>query len=448
MILFPDILGYATHDQRVQQGAVQFAAAVRPFAVRAGQPFDVVVMLQNTVDVVSTVQVTIQVPKADQKNQPDRFVAKSTAIAVDLKPGEVGVAVVPVATLPNVAVGSGYELDISVTVQAKQKGNAVRDEQGGVPFESYWANETLLAELDTLRQQKFVVEMRRHLRGRTLHPTFNVMPGGISKLNMSELQPHWDSLWTMADIHHMPLLVEMYRTPLAKKMIPKLNREVMFKPLALETQRRFTASGFPLDPSELALITKLLALILEFAHADETGHGNLTAQHFNLWPLVEGLEQSENPQVPYWFRAMLDAMQVDNRVASVPEQSIPKIVYPELIRDAVSYGFQQVEGATGRVFGTPEELEQYAEHLVDTLTDETRKLHFAQVYMPLVLGGLVVFDRMTLPNERADALLVNLSHVVMARRERFENTRNKRIFETSAELLERTLARYGGGRRY
>ena len=47
---YPDILGFITGGPRLNAGVVQIALATRPRVVRAGRPFEAILLIQNACD--------------------------------------------------------------------------------------------------------------------------------------------------------------------------------------------------------------------------------------------------------------------------------------------------------------------------------------------------------------------------------------------------------------
>lgn len=140
---FPDVLGAITGGARINQGVVQVASALRPRVIMAGRSVEMLLLLQNMSNVEVQIVTELRLPSTDAKKQKGRIIAKSDALAVRLSPGAVGVIVLPLATLPDIAVGAGYPIGMEVKVTpVGSKPQRVRTPDGGEPFEV----ETLPAE--------------------------------------------------------------------------------------------------------------------------------------------------------------------------------------------------------------------------------------------------------------------------------------------------------------
>ena len=114
-------------------GVVQLAGAVRPRVVRAGKPFDVVVLIQNASDARLDVSATVQLPEKDAKKKKGKFVIKADKVVIGVEPAEVGYITVPVSTMPDTAVSPDYQVSVDIDIKPVNKGKPkrVRHAEGG-----------------------------------------------------------------------------------------------------------------------------------------------------------------------------------------------------------------------------------------------------------------------------------------------------------------------------
>ena len=70
---YPDILGAITGGLRCNINVVQLALAVRPRVVRAGRPFEAILLVQNASDVNVDVTATLHLPDKDAAKQKNQF---------------------------------------------------------------------------------------------------------------------------------------------------------------------------------------------------------------------------------------------------------------------------------------------------------------------------------------------------------------------------------------
>ncbi|NWF70385.1 MAG: hypothetical protein HXY40_14960 [Chloroflexi bacterium] len=447
VINYPDLLGYVTGGARCNVSIVQVALALRPRVVKAGRSFEVLLLTQNASDADVDVTATMSIPETDSAKKKGRFVTKAARLVVGLKPAEVGYVVLPVSTLPDTAIGADYKIGVEIKATPLLKGSAkpmrVRLPEGGEFEPTHIAAETL-KKLDELKGLTFVTQARSRLAPNTLETNLSVMSGKLGEI--VDFKPGWVSLWTLRDHQDDRLLLYRYRDAMLNQVLPKLKRARLFQPLLDATSARFEKAGYPLKPIEAQFVAKLLTLLLEYASPSEVsagGHGGLAAGNYNLLPLLDQsrLADPRPITVPHWCRAFLRTMTQEANAANHPVEVIARLLYPELLRDALLYAFQLIEQNTGEELGSEEEMRTYGETVLAMLAGE-RKLDFIHAYMPLVLGGLLIFDSVIMPGEKLDEL-VNATKRMLEERAAEKNADNELVFSVGGRLLDRAIMKYG-----
>jgi hypothetical protein len=436
---YPDILGLITQGVRVNIGVVQAAVAVRPRTVRAGRPFEILLLLQNASDVDVDVVVTLGLPETDAKKQKGRFLTRSTRLVVGIAPAEVGYVVLPATTLADVAIGDDYRITLELDVKALGKPQRVRAPEGGGLVDRDVLRPAALETLDALTLLEWSAQKR--LGRAVLDASFSVMMGRLGQL--ADFKAGWVSIARLSDYaDHRPLLAR-YGDALIVDVLPHLKRASVFKPLLGETAARFKAAGYELHPAEAALIAKLLTLILEFAAPEETGHGFMAAGPYAVKPLVldDPLRLQVSPTLPHWAIGLLTLLERDARTAQYPVQAVQRPLYEPLVRDAAAYAFSLIERDSGEDLGTEAEHAQHVEELVEALR-AGRGLDFAHAYLPLVLGGVLVNDQIPAAKETPAELLVMAIAALGARRPEVPDELMP-LYELAARLIDRTGQKYG-----
>jgi len=440
---YPDVLGYITDVERHNIGFVQMAMAVKPDVPRAGRPFEVIMLLQNMADSVVEVTVTVTVPDRDADGKKDRFIVGVPRLVVSVQPGEVGYASLPVSTTPDAAVSKEYKVSMDISVKAQErKPTRVRTVEGGIPFKINSMPRDKQEPLAKIKQLVFSTTKKSgFFRGNALEVTFGLLQGRVGKL--ARLKPGWVSLWSAADHQDDSIMLQKYAEQMRLKILPELRRDKLFKPLLAKTESHFKKIGYELSYAEANFLTRLLVLILEYASASETQHGSLAAGIYDIEGAVApDVDYSQrNVRLPYWTKRFFSAMAHDARVAKVPVKAIAHFVYEDLLHDAIIYGFEVLEVATGEDLGTPEEMEEYAADVLVRLKKKD-EMSFTHVYLPLVLGGIVSFDKVLLDDERLGDVLQGVRPLVAERKsERTED--NDSIFSMAQNIIEHTLQKYG-----
>lgn len=452
-INYPDVLGHIAGEARHTAGSVQVAMAVRPQTVQAGHPFEVIMLIQNMADAAADVTVNLQLPEKDMDGKKGRFLAKSERLVIGLEPAEVGYATLPVTTLPDTAVSDDYSIGMDIAVKAlDKKPGRVRAAEGGAPLNLRHLKPDQREQVEALRSLAFFANKRGGwLRGDVLEVKVNVLPGKVGKL--VNLKPGWFSLWTLDDHQEDDdALIGKYQEAMRLRVLPTLRKEALYPVLLEKTRTRFSAAGYDLQDIEALLITKVLTLVLEYANAGETGHAPTIAAAFDfssrLVPrnekqrFLQVLETGqEPPPLPNWAKAMLKAMARDERAAKAPVKAIAHFAYDDLLRDAVLLAFHAVEVATGEELGTPDEMDEYALQVLARLR-EGGNMDFNHTYLPLVLGGMALFDQVLLPEDKLPEILHNIRIILDARRAE-ENDESQPVFAMTRSVVELALRKYG-----
>lgn len=411
---YPDLLGAVTGGTRLNLDVVQCALAVRPAQVPAGAFFEMVLLVQNASDGDVDVVAEPVLPERDAARQKSRFLTRNDRLRIGLRPAEVGYLTLPVSTSAKTAPASSYEVGLKVTIKRIGKHHArVRLPDGGGVFLMEELSRDVQAQLGALRGLAFSAEAPG--RKNFVQARLEILPPALSTLK--ELKPNWISLWTVQDYLDDATIAARVASEVAA-VEPHLTRDVLFMPLLKATQSRFQAAGYPLHPPEAILIAKLLTLLLEQGAAGS----------------MPGPGQ---PALPRWYSRMCHLLLQEPGLAAQPEGLITQLVYPALVHDAVHQGFAMVATVTGESFGTPAELAAYAD-MVSGAVAEGQPLDLAHVYLPLVLGGLIINARLTLPREQIrETVSVLVRALDLRRAER--SPENVFVFDLADRLIERAL---------
>ena len=440
---YPDLLGYVTQHARLQVGVLQIAITVKPFAVRVGQNFTILLLIQNTLDCSVSIAVRLILPTHDQKQKPSPFLVPTSQMAFDIKPAEFGYLRLPLHCDSKTSIGSNYRITLELTHRSIGEGEIVRGDFDATLVEQMSFDATLLQKLDQMRQHRYLTQKPIKPAGGAvlLDIPFNVVPG---KSNTETIhRAKWVSLWQEEDRVDESRLIEKYQDRLDEHMLPRLNRTVMFKPLLLETKWRFAQAGLPLHDIEIILIAKLLTLVLEFGAAELNNQPELMAGRYNIAPY---LEQSEGnfslATLPKWFRAMLSIAHKDPHALTIPERIIPTELYLPLLMDAAELGYEIIEKSIGKLPMTREDCLTEVDHLLGRLRqpNETH-LPIAWVYFPFVIAGMAILDRIVMSGEKIEGVLHNSRLILQARMSELDTQYDQRLFQLGQSLLEKTARR-------
>lgn len=434
---YSDVLGYITKGARLTLNGVQMALAVNPRVVRAGMPFYALLLAQNTLNAPVELSVTLSLPARDIRRPTGYFAAPKEPTVVRLRPAEAGYLLMPVVCHPDTPAGDNHKLGMGVTVKPTPKAQPLRPESGGSPVDLKQLNQKRRAALEKLREFEYSIAKRR-LRDE-LEATFKVIQG-LRQQGERSSKGGWFSLWNMAEDASPSLLLKFYGEALRRQVLPQIKKSVMFEPLRKATEERFREAGYPLKPLEAIYIAKLLTLIVHMADPGDDTFDHLGSHNFNVASLLNG-DVPDDVRLPRWFEGLVRGIAFNEQILANVPAFISTRLYDALVRDAVPFAFQSIQMVTGEDLGSEEEIRDYTDRLIKLL-HEPNGMDFAHTYLPLVMGGAIVFDRVVVPDEKLEDTLRGMSEV-LAMRDAEWSDENDLVFLMMKDLVNRSLRLFG-----
>lgn len=423
-INYPDVLGYVTGGERLNINVVQCALTTRPEKINAGQNFEVLFLVQNASDIDIDVTVDLKLPERDLQKRRGMFFSKSSRLLLGLRPAEAGLVTLPASCSPKTEIGAGYSLAADIKVERVDKARKplrIRQVDGGGEVLLDILSEEIRETLRQLRQQTWETE-GSGIRGNHVLATFEVLPQGLASLR--EFKAGWQSLWTMDDYLDENLLKERVQ-PSLDKLLPiyQNNRAETLQALQQGTQQWFTKAGYALRDIESLTIAKLLTVVLLDAYADPTA-----------------TRQAVQPKLPTWEKKLIQILHQEPRLTERPKPVLIEQVYPSLVEDAVMYAFKMVKTVLDEDFGANDERHAYALEIREALED-AQVLSYGQVYLPLMIGGIIACNRATLENENVRDTLFSVIEAHDARQPEINND-NQFVADMVKTTIDRSLDSY------
>jgi len=436
---FPDILGEITDGARVNIGLVQVALAIRPRVIRAGRPFETILLVQNASDVAVDFMARVRLPERDADGKKERFVTKAEKLVIGLEPAQVGYLILPVSTLPDTAISADYSITMDVKMKPAGDGkpSRVRFEDGGGLVVPEQLGEGMAEKVEELTHLNWTADKVGGLRSTGLEVKFGLMSGTVGKI--ADLKPGWESLWTMADLVDNALLLQKFRKQLSAQVLPALTAEQLYSTAVLTVGDNFQKAGFTLSKWERIVIAKMMSLVLIFGAPNKVME--LVAGRFNLRPKLAEDANLNNLNLPHWVSEYLNLVNREPRALQAPSKAIFQFCFEGLLRDAAELAFERIELALDESLGTGKEHETYINQLMQDY--KSGELGFTQVYLPLVLGGITAADLVVLPNDNMEDAVHDLREMVDARRSQFYNEDTAGLFQIIDRLMEKVLLKYG-----
>jgi hypothetical protein len=398
---YPDVLGDLVEARhRFEVNGVHYVMALEPAAIAPGETTALRVWLQSCWDVPVQVSVTIHLPTHPS---PALSVIQSKT-DVPLQAAEVGELSIPIACG---AEGLSGEYALSVMLEAKfeTRGLYVRSQKAGGQL-----GETLL----------------NFTRGTGLAPTMGVGFAALTKPEQAlslhvqgppqpnpepDLMPTFLSHWTVADL---PIQgkARKYVNDQRLYLIPQLTRQALYVAFLEESRERFQDADLPLHLGEALFLPKVLTY---------------TAEYFLQRP-----DWQDAVLLPAYTLAYRHSLPVNN-----PVFLITRADYARMTRLAISLSFGLLRQRLMRDVWTMEEQVAVAD-LVANRVERGGHLPAEFLYLPLLLGGLIVAREVQMPGEK---LGQSLDLLVQARQKRSaELAENRELQALFDQLLQKAQA--------
>ena len=378
---YPDILGMLS-DERLTIGEVlQCVLGVFPPTTALEKPIEVLLLLQNLTNQPLPLRLTIRTPTHDSHGNLVNFFTPKPRLAMSLAAGECGLLHIPITPQLPTQPGTGYPVRVQIDVQPPDAFLRVRSLEGG-------EEPNLLAispfRIAVLREIAFSAQSPAEHQ---LEVTFEVLPGRFPPHD-EVTPPRYEALWTMRE---MEAGEEQAKASAGEALsfAKTLSTNTLYPVLLERTRIAFGDAGMPLHPGEMIFISKILTYVME-----------------------EGLELEQGFSLAesHWFKRLCRLMADDSSVINNLDHLI-RLVYTAAVQDAAALGFTMVSFDTGADFGDELERMDYASRLVAALEGRA-PLSLEHIYVPLVMAGVLVHARVTIPDEN---LWDSLDDIVEAR---------------------------------
>jgi hypothetical protein len=279
----------------------------------------------------------------------------------------------------------------------------------------------------------------------SIEASFDLGPADGS-VETADLKPAWQRLWAMSDNTDARFLFEQHHEALAQHIIPALRREYLYKPFFQSTLRRFRGKGYKLTANEAHYITKLLVEVLEMGrqlpvtllYPDQAMYGVSKLLEAG-WP-----EDGRPVPLPGWCRSVLARIVSDERVVNQPVKSLAITFYDDVVRDSIVHGFELVHRVIGRELGTRDQSQRYADRFVRLLHTGQEDIRFEDIYLPLILGGIIVDTDLRMRYENPlDRLHEAYDHIREQRPRGGTDLEKLVVYSIACKVCEWALAKHG-----
>jgi hypothetical protein len=405
---YPDVMNDVIDArQRFESGAVQYLAQWVLPSMPAGSVAQMVLVLQSVMDV--PVQVALQIIFPEPKGRMRRrsltlFEVFQPNIQLTLDNGEVVKLVIPVHVQPHTPPGE-YEFEIHIRSGSEQGGTRIRIQRA----------ESRMRDLKIRHPQGLGITQivpwgyeAQQASKQSLSLTVSGAQTGEQPQDI-DLKPQFDSLWTLQNLDLIPLA----RREVNERRIyisSDLATEQIYLPIMRASQVVFEGGGVQLHVGEAIFLNKMLTHTVTY--------------------MMQNTEWQECLLVPIYAYAQAGGQPTNDTLWLVTE-----LGYTHVLELAIALGFSILAEKLGREPWTPAEQRALRDYIVACL-DRGSALPAEFLYLPLILGGMVVAGEIVLQGESVSDSLRLLGKAKAERADVFADPDLEEINDIFDRLLE------------
>lgn len=365
---YPDIMGdFVDARERFDAGGLQYLCSLEPATIPPGGRTELFFLVQSALDVLLETIVRIEVPTRTGRlgGRTVNFEVVQSELPVNIAAGEVGVLRVPIACAPDTPAKS-YEIKVSLETRPQGHGEAIRP-----PTSPGRLGESLIRDPVGLGIASVIGV--GYAAKPSAQQTLKLMVQGEPQSTEADLSPRFETLWTVEDM--APQQTAQREVSDRRVHIRgKLTDEALFVALWRESQTLFEEAGSPLRMGESLFVARALAY---------------TASTF----LSRG-DWYDALLVPMWMAAIQNDLPTGDALWVVSQ-----VGYEHLLRLSAAVSFGLIDRTMGRPVWSNEEQQAVIDLLADAVCRQGRELPAEFLYLPLILGGLIVARELTMPEE-------------------------------------------------
>ena len=410
-VVYPDVLGAITGGGRVVAEDLQYAVGISPTQAFINQPLEVIVPLQNMVDKPLQVKVSLRMPSRDKKGNPVVIEAGKASMTIGMSPGEVGLMRIPLTAHPPTSAGKGYPVQVAVRFKVPDDANRVRPPDGGPPPSVLSISPF---RLQVMKEIEFVTKTSGKSQD-VVTVAFDLAAKRLPSPDSATLEPKYETLWASEEMKEEEKLARA-RVVEARKIALGLGHATSYWELLTQIENRFAERNMALHPGEAKAIAKMMAYTVDEAPELET-------------------------QIPVdetqWFRTLCQVLAHDDDLHELPRaELLAEYVFDAILFDAIGMGFHVLQPKVKEKLGNSEERLNYANRMLTWFAGYGEP-DLTYVYLPLVLGGVVISRLVTLDvRENPWVLVDELSEAMQGRVRLAGSEESTIVFKMLTELLE------------
>jgi hypothetical protein len=359
---YPDVLGDLVESrERFEVNGVQYLTALTPSTVAPGATTQLRVWLQNCWEVPAEVRIRVQLPA--QPAAAFKVIQERTD--VPLEAAEVGEVAIPIACTAETEPGE-YPITIGLSAKLESRGQYIRSKEHEGHLDKTSLRFTVGMSLASSVGTGYVAHTQA---GSIL--TLEVQ-GPPHSGAAPELIPTYLSHWTVDELSLMGK-ARQFVNDRRLYLLPQITRHTLYLNFLEESRARFGDAALDLHLGESVFLAKIL-----------TGAVEHFMQHPDLQDAI---------LLPAYTLAFRHDLQTEDPVALIVRAD-----YARITRLAISLSFGLLRQQIGRDPWTMEEQLAVTELVADRV-ERGGTLSAEFLYLPLLLGGLMVASEVQMPGE-------------------------------------------------
>ena len=359
---YPDVLGDLVEArERFDVSSVQYVLALNPSTIAPGETARLRVWLQSSWNVPVQVRMRVRLPA--QPSPTFNIIQEQTDIP--LEPAEVGEVTLPIACTADTEPGD-FALTVSLGVKPETRGQFIRSKEHTGLLDDIPLRFTTGMSLASSVGIGYVARTQPEtiLKVRVQGPP----QPGLSP----DMIPTFLSHWTVDELSLLGK-ARQHVNDRRLYMLPEITLQTLYLNFLEESQARLKDAALPLNMGESLFLAKILT------------H---TVQRF-----MHRTDHQDAILIPAYMLAFQHHLQTDD-----PVLLIVRADYARITRLAISLTFGLLRQRTGSVPWSLEEQLAVTD-LVASRVEHGGALPVEFLYLPLLLGGLLVASEVQMPGE-------------------------------------------------
>ncbi len=360
---YPDVLGDLVNARnRFEVNGVHYVMMADPSTIAPGEVVNLRCWLQNCWNVPVKVVIAVNLPS----RPAPAFSIIQDRTDVPLEPAEVGEVTIPIACSSS-AGPSEYLLSVILGVKVETQGLYVRSKENKGHFEDTLLSFTTGMALSATMGLGFSARTQPRQE-------FTLRVEGAPQPKPSpDLTPTYLSHWTM-DLLSIQGRARQLVNDQRLHLLPNMTTRALYMAFLEESQARFQDADLPLQVGESIFLAKILTYTVEYFVRLPDGHEAILVPAYVL---------------AYRY----------NLPTNDPVFLVVRADYARIARLAISLSFGMLRRRIGRDIWSMEE-QLALTHLIADRVERGGTLPAEFLYLPLLLGGLMVADQVRMPGEQ------------------------------------------------